>query len=49
MSLQSMETGRSDVSSSNTGSILKALSLVTIVVLAFLVGQVSSIRISVSI
>jgi hypothetical protein len=41
MSLQSMETGRAGVSVSTTGSIIKALSLVTIVILGFLVGQVS--------
>jgi hypothetical protein len=39
MSLQSMETGRAGVTVSTTGSIIKALSLVTIVILGFLVGQ----------
>jgi hypothetical protein len=36
-----METGRAGVTVSTTGSIVKALSLVPIVILAFLVGQVS--------
>jgi hypothetical protein len=40
MLLQSMENGRAGVSASTTGSILKTLSLVTIVTLGFLIGQV---------
>ncbi len=39
MSLQSMETGRAGVTISETGSIVETLSLVTIVVVGFLVGQ----------
>jgi hypothetical protein len=41
MSFQSLETGRSGVTFSTTGSAVKSVSLVTIVILAFLVGQVS--------
>jgi hypothetical protein len=39
MSLQSMETGRAGVTISETGSIVETLSLVTIVIMGFLVGQ----------
>ena len=39
MSLQSMETGRAGVSISETGSIVETLSLVTILIVGFLVGQ----------
>eukprot|EP00934_Nitzschia_sp_Nitz4_P009251 Nitzschia sp. Nitz4//scaffold23_size168460//386//4464//NITZ4_002199-RA/size168460-augustus-gene-0.298-mRNA-1//-1//CDS//3329543575//9241//frame0 len=39
MSLQSMETGRAGVTVSTTGSIVATFSIVTIVVLGFLVGQ----------
>jgi hypothetical protein len=39
MSLQSMETGRSGVSFSETGSIAETLSLVTILIFGCLIGQ----------
>ena len=39
MSLQSMETGRAGVTISETGSVVETLSLVTIVIMGFLVGQ----------
>ena len=39
MSLQSVETDRSCVSANSSGSIIKSLNLVTIVILGFLIGQ----------